>query len=61
MILKEEHKPSDQFIFFRFKDTLKIDDFGGISEATYKLPLPLEESKEQDTSTIFIFGDDAYH
>ena len=33
--LKDQSMPAPSFNFYRFKDTLKIEDFGGILDATY--------------------------
>lgn len=37
-LMKDVSNPAQSFIFFRFKDTLKVEDFGGILDATYRLP-----------------------
>jgi len=59
MLLNEISTPSSQFIFFRYKDSLKIDDFGGIQEASYKLPV-MTKNTEEESKKLFIFGDDSY-
>jgi len=41
-LLKDVSTPATGFTFFWFKDTLKVEDFGGIQEASYRLPNPLE-------------------
>ena len=60
MLLKELSTPGNQFTFYRFKDTLKIEDFGGIQEATFRLPIYEEFENDQENQHIFIFGDESF-
>lgn len=60
MLLREGSTPSPKFTFYRFKDTLKIDDFGGIQEATYRLPAPYDDD-DLAHKKLYIFGDDSFN
>lgn len=60
-LMKDVSNPAQSFIFFRFKDTLKVEDFGGILDATYRLPQCQEYHSAQNNKKIFIFGDDSYN
>jgi HAMP domain-containing protein len=49
-------KPSPYFVYYMFKDTIHVDDYGSIKETLFKFPSLNRGSKNQ--AFIYLFGDD---
>lgn len=64
--LNEFVKPNPYFVYFMFKDTIHVDDYGSIKETLFKFPTlnkvslthsnPLQGTQNQ--AKIYLFGDD---
>lgn len=52
--------PTSHFVFYRFKDTLKVSDFGQLQEVNFRLPSALAQ-EDKNSPKLFIFGDDAFN
>lgn len=47
-------RPTPHFVYYRFKDSLRVSDYGTAKEATFKLP-----SVDKDyRARVYLFGDD---
>jgi hypothetical protein len=68
-MLNEFVKPNPYFIYYMFKDTIHVDDYGSIKETLFKFPtlnkvsthLNSNSSMQQGQSNqarIYLFGDD---
>ena len=54
--LNEFVKPNPYFVYYMFKDTIHVDDYGSIKETLFKFPSLNRGSRNQ--ANIFLFGDD---
>jgi len=59
--MKEVSNPASNFTFYWYKDTLKVEDFGGIIDANYWLPICNEYHSSLSQKQIMVFGDDSYN
>jgi len=48
-------KPNPYFLYYMFKDTIHVDDYGSIKETLFKFPAL---NKQQNEAKILLFGDD---
>jgi len=48
-------KPNPYFMYYMFKDTIHVDDYGSIKETLFKFP---SLSKQNNDAKILLFGDD---
>lgn len=55
-MLNEFVKPNPYFVYFMFKDTIHVDDYGSIKETLFKFPSLNKGAGSQ--SKIYLFGDD---
>jgi len=53
--LNEFVKPNPYFLYYMFKDTIHVDDYGSIKETLFKFP---SLNKSQNEAKILLFGDD---
>ena len=49
-------KPNPYFVYYMFKDTIHVDDYGSIKETLFKFPSLNRGSRGQ--ANIYLFGDD---
>jgi hypothetical protein len=49
-------KPNPYFVYYMFKDTIHVDDYGSIKETLFKFPSLNRGPKNQ--ANIYLFGDD---
>ena len=49
-------KPNPYFVYYMFKDTIHVDDYGSIKETLFKFPA-LNKGPTSQTN-IYLFGDD---
>jgi N-acetylneuraminic acid mutarotase len=49
-------KPNPYFVYYMFKDTIHVDDYGSIKETLFKFPSLNKGPKSQ--AHIYLFGDD---
>ena len=54
--LNEFIKPNPYFVYYMFKDTIHVDDYGSIKETLFKFPSLNRGPKNQ--ANIYLFGDD---
>lgn len=54
--LNEFVKPNPYFVYFMFKDTIHVDDYGSIKETLFKFPTLNKGTQNQ--AKIYLFGDD---
>ena len=54
-VLNDFIKPSQHFIYYMFKDTIHIDDYGSIKETLFRFP-SIQQNK--GNGYIHLFGDD---
>ena len=55
-MLNEFVKPNPYFVYFMFKDTIHVDDYGSIKETLFKFPTLNKGTSNQ--ARIYLFGDD---
>lgn len=55
--LNEFVQPNPYFVYYMFKDTIHVDDYGSIKETLFKFPT-LTKSNANNSARIFLFGDD---
>lgn len=55
-ILNDFIRPNPYFVYYMFKDTIHVDDYGSIKETLFKFPT-LSKSAT-NTACIHLFGDD---
>jgi hypothetical protein len=53
--INEFIKPSQYFVYYMFKDTIHVDDYGSIKETLFKFP---SLNKGPKSANIYLFGDD---
>jgi hypothetical protein len=49
-------KPNPYFVYYMFKDTIHVDDYGSIKETLFKFPSLNRGPKNH--ANIYLFGDD---
>lgn len=49
-------QPNPYFVYYMFKDTIHVDDYGSIKETLFKFPTLNKNSNNQ--ARIYLFGDD---
>ena len=49
-------QPNPYFVYYMFKDTIHVDDYGSIKETLFKFPTLNKNSSNQ--ARIYLFGDD---
>ena len=54
-VLNDFIKPNQYFIYYMFKDTIHIDDYGSIKETLFRFP---QMTAGQGQGFIHLFGDD---
>lgn len=55
-VLNDFVRPNPYFVYYMFKDTIHIDDYGSIKETLFKFPSMNKNSGPQ--GHIYLFGDD---
>lgn len=55
--LNEFVQPNPYFVYYMFKDTIHVDDYGSIKETLFKFP-SLNKTNSNTSARIFLFGDD---
>lgn len=50
-------KPNPYFVYYIFKDTIHVDDYGSIKETLFKFP-SLSKAGSHNAAKIYLFGDD---
>ena len=55
-MLNEFVKPNPYFVYYMFKDTIHVDDYGSIKETLFKFPSLNKGTSNQ--ARIYLFGDD---
>lgn len=56
-MLNEFVKPNPYFVYYMFKDTIHVDDYGSIKETLFKFPT-LNKVGQSNQAKIYLFGDD---
>ena len=56
-MLNEFVKPNPYFVYFMFKDTIHVDDYGSIKETLFKFPTLNKVSKGILTNWSLMLGD----
>jgi len=49
-------QPNPYFVYYMFKDTIHVDDYGSIKETLFKFPTLTKNQNNQ--ARIYLFGDD---
>jgi len=55
-VLNDFIKPNAYFVYYMFKDSIHVDDYGSIKETLFKFPQMTKNPTS--TANIFLFGDD---
>ena len=55
-VLNDFIKPNPYFVYYMFKDTIHVDDYGSIKETLFKFPALTKVPHNQ--AQIYLFGDD---
>jgi len=55
-VLNDFVKPNPYFVYYMFKDSIHVDDYGSIKETLFKFPSLTKNQSQQ--SHIYLFGDD---
>ena len=55
-VLNDFVKPNPYFVYYMFKDTIHVDDYGSIKETLFKFPQMTRSSYAQ--ANLYLFGDD---
>lgn len=55
-VLNDFVKPNPYFVYYMFKDSIHVDDYGSIKETLFKFPSLTKNQQSQ--SHIYLFGDD---
>ncbi len=55
-VLTDFVKPNPYFVYYMFKDTIHVDDYGSIKETLFKFPSMTKSTNNQ--AQIYLFGDD---
>ena len=55
-VLNDFVKPNTHFVYYMFKDSIHVDDYGSIKETLFKFPSMIKNSSNQ--ANIYLFGDD---
>ncbi len=55
-VLNDFVKPNPYFVYYMFKDTIHVDDYGSIKETLFKFP-QMTRSR-YPTANLYLFGDD---
>jgi hypothetical protein len=56
-MMNEFVKPNPYFVYYMFKDTIHVDDYGAIKETLFKFP-QFTKSSQSPSTKIYLFGDD---
>ena len=55
-VLNDFIKPNPYFVYYMFKDSIHVDDYGSIKETLFKFPSMTKNSPNQ--AFVYLFGDD---